>query len=163
MPDSRHIYLIETEQLPIVQALAQRIWPDAYAGILSAAQIQNLLQSIYSLPALQDAVMRGQHFWLCEQNGVAAGFCSAYQQNNILWLRALYVLPQWQGTGMGRAFMEVAHQHFSTAQHIKLNVNVANQSAIHAYQSWGFEIAKRVPVRMGDYDFEDFIMHKSLV
>ena len=44
--------LAETD-LPLVSDLSRRVWPLAYAGILTAAQIDNILARIYSVENLK--------------------------------------------------------------------------------------------------------------
>lgn len=144
----------------MVQQLAHRVWPSAYGTLLSPVQLENLLSTIYALPALQQTMQDGHRFWLFEQAGEAAGFASAYREAETMWLRKLYVLPELQGRGVGRLLLDTAMAHFAPVSDIRLNVNAQNLPAIAAYERWGFGVIDRPIVRMGDYDFEDLIMRK---
>lgn len=164
MPPRMHFNIrpITQLELPAVQALAHRIWPEVYDFLLSAEQTQNLLDAIYSLPQLEADMQAGHAFWLAEDDGGPFAFAAAYREGETLWLRKLYVLPQKQGIGAGRALMQCAIDHFAPVAEIRLNVNAHNLPAQARYRQWGFEEAARMPVRMGDYDFEDMVMRKAL-
>lgn len=157
-----HIRLISRESLPQVQALAHDIWPAVYDFLLSDEQLQNLLDAIYNLSQLESDMEAGHVFWIAELNGMPAGFAAAYREHDTLWLRKLYLLPQTQGKGIGRAMMQAALDYFGTVKQIRLNVNAHNLPAQARYAAWGFVEESRMPVRMGNFDFEDMVMVKSL-
>ena len=52
-PSAIEIRPLAATDLPLVAALSRRIWPVAYAGILSPAQIDNILARIYSVENLK--------------------------------------------------------------------------------------------------------------
>lgn len=153
---------LDAADLAVVAALAHRIWPAAYAGVLTGEQIANLLLRIYSVENLKREMASGHRFWLAREGGAPAGFASGYKEGSTVWLKKLYVLPDRQGRGLGRALMDAVVAAFLPADDLKLFVNNGNTAAQAFYERLGFSRAAEVPVRMGDFDFVDFVYAKRL-
>ncbi|HWA17815.1 MAG TPA: GNAT family N-acetyltransferase [Devosia sp.] len=154
---------IGVEGLGIVRDLAYRIWPEAYAGILPAEQIGPMLDDIYALETLQDDVVRrGHRYFLARSAGAPAGFASAYREGDRVWIKKLYVLGSARGLGLGSRLMDRAIAAFPGAQSAALYVNDGNAPAIAWYKARGFAEEAKVPVRMGPYDFIDYVMARPL-
>lgn len=147
--------------LPLIRALAHRIWPAAYAGILTPEQIENLLTRIYDLANLNKEWIEGHRFWAAYDGGKALGFASGYREGAAVWLKKLYVLPECQGRGVGRALMQNVIDAFAPAEEIRLLVNSGNLAAQEFYTRCGFSRDCEVPVQMGDFQFTDFVYVKN--
>lgn len=148
--------------MPLVRALARRIWPAAYAGILTPAQIENLLMRIYDVGSLEKEWADGHRFWVAWDGGVAVGYASGYREGAAIWLKKLYVLPDCQGRGVGRALMQSVIDAFVPAEEIRLLVNSGNHAAQKFYARCGFAFAGEVPVQMGDFNFTDYVYVKAI-
>lgn len=148
-----------SDGLHIVAGLAHAIWPTAYAGILTPAQIDNLLLRIYSLDNLESELAAGHRFWVAH-NGTAAGYASAYHEGGIVWLKKLYVLPDRQGKGIGRALVDTVISAFAPVRDLRLYVNDRNIAAQRFYEKNGFVCIAEEPVRMGDYGFTDKVYRR---
>ncbi len=146
--------------MPLVSALAWRIWPLAYAGVLTPEQIENLLTRIYDVDNLRKECAEGHRFWAAYDDGVAVGYASGYREGSAVWLKKLYVLPECQGRGVGRALMQRVIEAFAPAEEIRLLVNSGNHAAQAFYTRCGFSRAAEVPVQMGDFRFTDFVYVK---
>lgn len=145
--------------LPRVSALAHRIWPEAFAGILPADRIPGMLAEIYAPETLAaDIAARGHHYWLATAEGQDLGYGSAYRADGRVWIKKLYVLAQARGLGLGKALIATAREALGPELPTALYVNDGNARAITVYRALGFEIEAQVPVRMGPYDFTDYIM-----
>lgn len=162
MDSTVHIRPLATGEMDVVIDLSQRIWPQAYAGILTAAQIGNLLARIYSPENLAQEIADGHCFWLAEVRDEPLGYASGYREGRTIWLKKLYVLPQCQGQGVGRALMNAVIAAFLPADEVRLFVNNGNLAAQRFYERCGFVRAAEVAVRMGDFDFTDFVYARSL-
>jgi len=149
-------------EMPLVAELAQRIWPIAYSTILTPAQIGNILARIYSAANLTIEMANGHRFWAAYDGEVALGFVSGYRDGTAIWIKKLYVLPEAQGGGIGRALIDVVIDAFGPASDARLLVNNGNVAAQAAYERLGFACAATVPVTMGDYDFTDYLYIKPL-
>lgn len=149
--------------LPRVRDLSHVIWPEAYAGILPAERIPGMLAEIYDLGTLAaDIDERGHRYWLATVDGADAGFVSAYRDGDRVWIKKLYVLDSIRGLGLGRRLMETAIAAFPGAASVGLYVNNGNGPAIGFYRAQGFVVEAEVPVRMGPYDFTDFVMARPV-
>lgn len=157
------IKIVEKSDLKIIIDLANKIWPISYKSTLSEAQIQNMLEKIYSLENLIYEMEELDHvFWIAEDGDEAVGYISAYVEDDNLWIKKLYILPEKQGKGYGSYLMNTAVNHFKNIKTISLLVNSENKNAQTFYKAKGFEVSGTKPVMMGDYEFTDFIMKKSI-
>jgi ribosomal protein S18 acetylase RimI-like enzyme len=151
------------EQLQVVANLANAIWSLAYAAILSKEQLHYMLDKFYNLEALQKQLESGQVFYLAKnENHEYVGFVS-YEINcepNKTKIHKIYVLPETQGTGIGKQLFDLvktkAQENQQTA--IFLNVNKYN-NAQKFYQKLGFTITKEEVIDIGNgYVMDDYVM-----
>jgi len=154
---------IGPEGLPRVRALALEIWPEAFAGIIPADRIPGMLAEIYALDTLSaDIAERGHRYWIATVDGVDTGFGSAYRDGTRVWIKKLYVRASTRGLGLGKRLMDTGIAAFPGSESVGLYVNNGNAPAIAFYRSRGFAVEAEVPVRMGPYDFIDFVMARPL-
>jgi ribosomal protein S18 acetylase RimI-like enzyme len=151
------------DQLQVVADLAKKIWPVTYATILSKEQLHYMLDRFYNLKALQKQLESGQVFYLAQnENQEFVGFVS-YEINckpNKTKIHKIYVLPETQGTGIGKQLFDLvktkAQENQQTA--IFLNVNKYN-NAQKFYQKLGFAITKEEVIDIGNgYVMDDYVM-----
>jgi diamine N-acetyltransferase len=156
------------EDYNTIFTIASVTWDDAYKAILSEAQLEYMMDMMYSPAAFTEQVsINGHHFIVASHNGREMGFAS-YEHNyryGATKLHKLYVLPEAQGTGMGRALItaveNAAKAHGNTI--VTLNVNRFNK-AIHFYERNGYSNTGAVDVQIGNgYVMEDYVMEKVLV
>jgi ribosomal protein S18 acetylase RimI-like enzyme len=154
---------IAVDELPIVQWIANETWPTAFAGVIERHQIEIMLNDIYDLDTLQnDMEALGHVYWVARYGHEDAGFISSFKSDDVTWIKKLYILPSRQGLGIGRALMGTAKDHFAPQRALSLNVNNGNTPAIDFYKKYGFAVEKAVPVKMGPFDFTDYVMTKVL-
>ena len=154
---------ITTLEIPLVIEMARVVWPACFSFLLSAEQIEAMLDSLYAPDALaSDMSDKGHVFWVASMDGADVGFASAYLEDEAVWIRKLYVLPDIQKGGVGKALMRKAVEYFADAKRVALYVNRDNQPAIDCYLHMGFAIVDEVPVTMGPFDFIDYIMTKPI-
>jgi diamine N-acetyltransferase len=154
-------------QIPLVQRLARNIWWQHYPPILSAAQIEYMLDRGYADDALRRFVDEpGAGLAIAREEDDAVGFAAWYRpEMSAMKLDKLYVLPRCHRAGIGRSLIEhVAAQARSLAcACITLNVNRQNASAIGAYERCGFSIESRGDFPIGNgFVMEDYIMVRAL-
>ena len=154
---------LKIEQLPIVIDLTKKIWPVAYGEILSKAQLDYMIDKFYNETALRELIQKGHVFYLAQDdNGKEVGFVS-YEINsepNKTKIHKIYVLPETQGTGLGRQFFELVKEKAIENQQnaIFLNVNKYN-NAIHFYTKLGFTKVKDEVIDIGNgYVMDDYVM-----
>lgn len=147
----------------LIEDLARRVWPVAYAGILSPEQLENLLSRIYCAENLATEIAEGHRFWGAFADGKALGYASGYREDAIIWIKKLYILPEAQGRGAGTALMQAILEAFAPAKEARLFVNSDNLAAQNFYTRQGFSCVETTPVKMGDFTFTDFIFAKPLL
>ena len=147
--------------------IAVPVWDTTYKSILKAEQLEYMLKLMYSREAIAEQMaIKGHHFLLAIEDGVALGFAS-YEVNyrtETTKLHKLYVSAQAHGKGIGKALVTVienaARKH--TNDKLILNVNRFNP-AIHFYTKAGFVNIGEEDVNIGNgYLMEDYIMQKQL-
>jgi GNAT superfamily N-acetyltransferase len=154
--------------LQMIQHMAHEIWPHAYGKILSAAQLQYMLDKMYSLSSLQHQLVDLQHdFIIVSDDDVPAGFASFSAEKNdnfIFHLHKIYVSHERQGSGAGKMLLEyiIARIKELGATSLELNVNRHN-NARYFYEKQGFLIKEEVDTDIGEGFFmNDFIMQLKL-
>ncbi len=80
------------------------------------------------------------HLWVAEGDSGIIGFCLARKIDDTHRIQALYVLPAYQGQGIGKRLMHAALDWLGAALPVKLTVASYNQRAIAFYQQCGFVV-----------------------
>lgn len=162
-----NIVVASKEQLPIVQQLAQIIWPDTFEKILSPEQVDYMLDMMYSIESLEKQLQSNRVFLLVKDDNRFVGFVS-YELNcdnsNKTKIHKLYVLPETQGKGIGRQLIgfisDIALENQNPT--LILTVNKYNK-ATDFYIKNGFEITQEAVFDIGNgYIMDDYIMEKKL-
>lgn len=145
--------------LPRIRALALIIWPATYNAILGAERVGPMLDEIYALDTLAaDIALRGHSYWIASNESGDLGFASAYREGGRVWIKKLYVLDSARGLGLGKGLIRTASEALGADLPVALYVNDGNEKAIAFYRAQGFDIEKAEPVRMGPFDFIDYVM-----
>lgn len=163
------IRLAKEADIDIIRQLAFDIWPDAYGEILSPDQLSYMLNLIYSKEALLNQLKNLHHYFiLIYQGETAVGFASYSPKtagnNETFRLHKLYVLPNQQGKGTGKALLNyiITDIKQSGAKMLELNVNRHNK-ALHFYNKIGFTISKEEDIDIGSgYFMNDYVMSYEL-
>ncbi|MES2484673.1 MAG: GNAT family N-acetyltransferase [Bacteroidota bacterium] len=155
------------EDYKTIYDIAVQTWDVAYKSILSEAQLEYMMNMMYSEKAFTEQLsINGHHFLIASIDGKELGFAS-YELNyryETTKIHKLYVLPQTQGTGMGQALIKAVENAAKTNTNDKITLNVnRNNKAVHFYLKNGFENVGEEDVAIGNgYLMEDYIMLKQL-
>jgi diamine N-acetyltransferase len=156
------------EDIPEVQRLANDVWRRHYPGIISDAQIDYMLATGYSVAALEKFfILPGAGLALARTHARAVGLAAWYplREPREMKLDKLYVLPEHQHAGIGRALIEhvAARARASHLRAVTLNVNRRNVTAIAAYERCSFRIRARGDFPIGNgFVMEDYVMVRDL-
>ena len=156
------------EELMLIQSIAHQTWPSTFAGILSEAQIEYMLNWMYALPMLESQLEQGHCFLVAEDQSDAIGF-AGFELNHLegpkAKLHKLYLLPSSQGKGAGKALLlDVAQRAREAGQKgLVLNVNKYNKKAIDFYLAMGFVTIRQEVNDIGQgYVMDDDVMELTL-
>ena len=181
MLHSHRIVRATPDDLPTIERIARATWPDTFASILEPEQIEYMLQMMYRPEALREQLEQGHvfHLLLGGQGQVANGYggtteryrAVGYVSHQLDYLpdttkiHKLYVLPNAQGKGYGRALLETVERLAVRAgqKDLRLDVNYRNR-AISFYEQQGFDKIERFDTEIGDgFLMEDWRMAKLLI
>jgi len=81
---------------------------------------------------------KNQTMLLIEHNNRVVGLCNAINKEEYNELQAIYILPEYQGLGLGRAIWEEAKNIFDLQKDIVVHVASYNDKAINFYKKLGF-------------------------
>ena len=159
---------------PVLRHLAETIWRQHYAGIISLAQIDSMLGGRFSDEALREHIQAADKWLeLLRVSGTPVGYCGYELAGTdgveraalTMKLGQLYVLESHRGIGLGR-FM-LAHVERRSRElgrrSLWLQVNKRNTGAIGFYRSAGFEVVREAVFEIGGgYVMDDYVMSKTL-
>ena len=158
-----HLEKINKNQLTIVKDFAYTIWPFAYREILSAGQLNYMLDNFYSIENLENQMDKGQVFELLFEDSNVVGFV-AYELNcnetGLLKIHKIYLLPETQGKGFGKFMIDEVIKIAKSNQQkgVFLNVNKYNNAQFF-YEKLGFTITKDEVIDIGNnYIMDDYQM-----
>src|SRR4051812_14537914 len=109
MENELKVGFADIDDINTIGYIAQQTWPIAYGSIISMEQIDYMLKLFYSPASLTDQIQKQKHqFILAGEDDEPLGFASysAYDEPGIFKLHKIYVLPESQGKGVGKALLD---------------------------------------------------------
>jgi len=92
----------------------------------------------------------GSLFLAAKDGEKIIGICILRKDETKNQLSAIYILPKYQGRGIGRMFWQEAQKFFNPGKKINVEVDVCNKRAIAFYEKLGFADTGR---RFADENF----------
>ena len=136
------------DDIPLICATADEVWPEVYSSILSPEQISYMMKMMYSLEVIKKEMASGVEWFIVKTGGDMAGYASIFETVSdgipAVKLDKIYLKESCRGKGVGRALLAHIVQKSKNAgvSQIILNVNKYNAPAQAAYKSWGFVLKK---------------------
>jgi diamine N-acetyltransferase len=160
------IKIASAKDIPLIQELTYAIWPQTYSSIISKAQIEYMLEMMYSTAALQQQMDKeGCTFIIVYNDNEPVAFASYNETTPQIWkLNKIYILPSQQGKGMGKFIINyiVAAIKPQNAKALQLQVNRYNK-AKDFYEKSGFTIIETAGFDIGNgYVMNDYVMELAL-
>lgn len=78
------------------------------------------------------------HIWVAEDQAKIVGYCAAAKEKNNNRIGSIYLLPDYQGQGLGGLLIKQAFDWLGQDKDILLNVARYNQGTIGFYKRFGF-------------------------
>ena len=156
------IYTATLSEIQEIQAISARVWPPTYKDVISAGQIEYMLDLMYSTEALKKQMLeQGCEFILYKPNIHSVGFASYGKNEKGIWrLHKLYVDVDQHGKGIGKILLEEVKKRVAQkgGTEVELNVNKRNK-AKDFYFSQGFKIRREEVLDIGEgYVMDDFVL-----
>lgn len=167
--DELNIRQATIDDIPIIQQVAWNTWPHTFSEILSPAQIEYMLEMMYSDKALNEQLEKENlHYFLAQNNNHYIGYLSVEhncENSGKTKIHKAYILPDRQRMGLGRKFFDFAFKQAAiygdTA--IYLNVQKHNHKAIAFYEKYGMKNVKSLVNDIGNgFVMDDFIFEKVI-
>lgn len=161
------IFQISKSDIFRIKTIAELTWPDTFKDILSDEQIRYMLDWMYSIEVLASQIDNGHQFYVLTENEKDFGFVGIelnYPNQGNAKIHKIYVLPEFQGKGIGGKLIEkvVQYSKLNKINSLTLNVNRFNK-AIDFYLKKGFKITKEENIDIGNgFLMEDYVMEKIL-
>lgn len=152
--------------VPALCELARVIWQATYAGLISQAQIDSMLADRYAHDRIRAQLDDPTHaWWIASWARETAGFAHAILDAQGCKLDKLYVHPDYQRRGIGRALLAEIKMfcRHNAATRLWLQVNRGNAPALKAYQQYGFVVKEARVFDIGSgFVMDDFVMEAPL-
>ncbi|ACU02317.1 GNAT family N-acetyltransferase [Pedobacter heparinus] len=155
------------QDIPSIQNIANKTWPEAYGDMISKEQISYMLDKMYNKGELLSQFQQGHIFLIAEEDDKDlgfAGFSVIDSKNQVYKLHKLYILPQMHGMGVGKLLINEVVNVIKKAggKYLQLNVN-RNNKAVRFYETAGFKIKETVDLDIGNgFLMNDYVMEKRL-
>jgi ribosomal protein S18 acetylase RimI-like enzyme len=150
-----------------IQKIAFDTWPSAYGDILEQAQIDYMLDLMYSEEVLEKQMNESQTFLIIKEEKLDLAFVSFetnYDNQPQTKIHKIYISPAAQGKGLGKILIEETERQAINKRNerILLNVNRQNKARFF-YEKIGFKIAYSEDIEIGNgYLMNDFVMVKEV-
>jgi len=150
--------------VPDIHKVAWIVFPETYKEILSQEQTEYMMEWMYSEENLKRQMTEEHHTYLLAYMGEKlVGYVSVQPENQGVWhLQKIYVLPEMQGTGLGKRLFQAAVSEVKSQENgpfqLRLNVNRYNR-ALHFYEHLGMKKVYEGDFDIGNgYYMNDYIM-----
>lgn len=156
------------KDISLIQELARKSWENAYAEILSATQIEYMLENMYSEKEISEQIMMNPnfHYFILFDDEIPVGFLGFEHQYepDTTKLHRIYLIPEAKGKGFGKmAINFLKNETLKNGDNrIILNVN-KNNNARKIYESQGFTVFSEGIFDIGNgFVMDDFLMEIRL-
>ena len=137
-----------SEDVGVLQKLASELVPSSFKGVLTTAQIDFMLDKLYSQQALSDAIGAGTDYFIATYNG------SVIQQGpNLFLMQKIYVNEHFIGKGIGTALFTKVKEYVRSKIlpcTIELIIN-AHNPGLDFYKNKGMQKVRDTGLDMGDF------------
>lgn len=161
------IYKATIDDVSAIRQMAVFTWWSVYPAILSAGQIEYMLDKLYSEDVLKDLIhTENQTFLILSGDDGPKGFVSYGPlpgSDSIFKVYKIYILPENHSKGFGKALLSKVAELALEAnmKFLELNVN-RNNPAKEFYERFGFKIVREENIPIGPFWMNDYVMQLDL-
>jgi len=156
----------EVKDIKELAHLTSEIWHEYWTCILSAEQIDYMVDKFQSEHAIKEQIAKENYIYfyiICDNE--KSGYIGMSRKSDYLFLSKLYIKKEYRhkkiGTNAFEFIKEFAQENNYTQ--IILTVNKYNQNTIDAYNKWNFKTIDSVVTDIGNgFVMDDYIMQYNL-
>lgn len=155
-------------ELALVREIAALVWPVTFQEILSSDQIAYMMDMMYAPEVMEREYAEGIQFQAVFDSEKPIGYLTwgrCDSTPDCAKLHKCYLLPDYQGRGIGSLMLKKAKSDAKKAgfARLRLNVNRNNTKAIKAYIRNGFQTVETVDNPIGNGFFmNDYVMEVEI-
>ncbi len=156
---------VSDSEINTLAALASEIWHEFFPGIISAGQVDYMVEKFQSASAMQQQLAEGYQYYLVYAGTELIGYIGVHPEDTLLFLSKLYLKKQHRGRGYGRKMIEfvagLARELGKCG--VYLTVNRHNEHTIAVYHATGFQTVRTQVADIGNgYVMDDYIMQLAV-
>ncbi|HTP12388.1 MAG TPA: GNAT family N-acetyltransferase [Bacteroidota bacterium] len=148
--------------LSAIHNLLLETWLDAYASFIPEADLMSYHHATYNIPALT-ALYReaGMNGFVAEADRALVGYVRTRvaKDENRFYVPSLYILPHFQGKGIGKTLMTMAVDEAVVKgfDRIWIGIMEKNKEGLDWYRRYGYQIVEEAPFTMGKTTVNHYI------
>lgn len=159
--------VVSRVHMKCIAMLSRKIWPTYFSGIISAAQINYMLDKFYAPEAIKSEIQAGEEYFLLKVHARYVGFYSYVMKPELkeAQLSKMFLLESARQKGIATAVLASIERLCLSLKinRVWLAVNRNNKNAIAACKKLGFDISDKKIVDIGGgFAMDDSIMEKTL-
>jgi len=139
------VHTASERDIAAIRALLVDTWHATYDAIYGVDRVTEIMNDWHSIASLTRRLTAPRSEFLVADDGSRLGgmaFASADESNETVTLYQTYVLPGFQGRGVGGLLLDEVEGSFPEARTFRLEVEKANERAIRFYESRGYANAR---------------------
>lgn len=155
------------QDIPVVRERALRIWRATYGTFIPDKDLVLFHRTFFSEDHLMQYMSSPDLCgFLAEVDGETVAFAKTYfaAHESTFYLSSLYVLPEFQGMGIGKTMLDVSEEIAlaHSAEEVWLGVMKQNGKALQWYRQLGFEFVREAPFMMGETSVPHLIGFRTI-
>ncbi len=150
-----------------IQNVLYNTWLASYADFIPITDIQWYFNNYYSEPNFAQLFEdKDTTSFVAEVKGHIVGYArmKVNHEQKRCYLESLYVLPEFQGRGIGMELLKIVEQNSlkNSFQQIWLGVMEQNVPSLEWYKKLGFNFVEQSPFQMGKTTVNHFIGYRDI-
>jgi len=154
MGQNINIRIWHESDFPIVRKILLDTWLDTYSSFIPDEDINAYLESTYNVEKLKLILENPDNSgFIIESEIKPLGFMriSISKTTNRFYISSLYVLPEYQGLGLGKSLLSKAMEEAAVRGYTNIYLGVMKQNvkSLRWYKNHGFIFNEELPFQMG--------------
>ena len=154
MGQNINIRIWHESDFPIVRKILLDTWLDTYSSFIPVEDINGYLESTYNVEKLKLILENPDSSGFVIESGIIPlGFMriSISKTENRFYISSLYVLPEYQGLGLGKSLLSKATEEAAIRGYTNIYLGVMKQNvkSLKWHENHGFIFNEELPFQMG--------------